>query len=114
MNHPTLVLLSKCQVFFSSQHIRDTYFLVNIVDNDYADENSDIFAIFKSVRARSRVAAIALMPLSLVYYQTVTKRMNADQLRDVVSEMEEELAHSRNLIYRLYQIQVINSCFPLL
>ena len=32
------------------QEIHDTWFLVNLVDNDYVDEASDIFAIFKKVR----------------------------------------------------------------
>ncbi|CEG48029.1 methylenetetrahydrofolate reductase [Plasmopara halstedii] len=31
------------------QHIYDTYFLVNIVDNDYANEKSDIFSIFARI-----------------------------------------------------------------
>ena len=31
------------------QRVRDTYWLVNVVDNAYADEDSDIFAVFRSV-----------------------------------------------------------------
>ncbi|RLN89132.1 hypothetical protein BBJ28_00022147 [Nothophytophthora sp. Chile5] len=31
------------------QHIHDSYFLVNIVDNDYANDDSDIFSIFTRI-----------------------------------------------------------------
>ena len=36
-------------VWVCAQHIHDTYWLVNVVDNAYADPSSDIFAIFKDV-----------------------------------------------------------------
>jgi hypothetical protein len=35
------------------QEIHDTYFLVNIVDNDYVNEGSDLFTIFKEIITRS-------------------------------------------------------------
>lgn len=35
-----------------AQHIHDTFFLVNVVDNAYANNDSNIFQIFKQVRLR--------------------------------------------------------------
>ncbi|KAI9910002.1 hypothetical protein PsorP6_010785 [Peronosclerospora sorghi] len=49
------------------QHIYDTYFLVNIVDNDYANDESDIFSIFTRI---------------------ITENMDKEQLRARVLDLE--------------------------
>ncbi|ETI55584.1 methylenetetrahydrofolate reductase [Phytophthora nicotianae CJ01A1] len=49
------------------QHIYDSYFLVNIVDNDYANDDSDIFSIFTRI---------------------ITEAMDKEELRTRVLELE--------------------------
>ena len=53
------------------QNIHDNWFLVNIVDNDYVSESSDIFEIFKKV---------------------ILDYMNTDELRERVDMLENENA----------------------
>lgn len=56
------------------RRINSTYFLVNIVDNDYANSESDIFSIFKRL---------------------VVEEMDTKALRAYVSEVDKKLLHMR-------------------
>merc|ERR1711920_243455 len=66
------------------QKIYDTYYLVNIVDNDYTNEDSDIFSIFRSV---------------------IIERMDKDQLRNRLLDVEKEGEKLREHIAMLRAMQ---------
>ncbi|CAI5732302.1 unnamed protein product [Peronospora destructor] len=86
------------------QHIYDTYFLVNIVDNDHANDKSDIFSIFTRIITEAmdkeqlcaRVLEMATrrekMFETLVSFQTLLDEQNGElraahsELRSVRSE----------------------------
>ncbi|DAZ93974.1 TPA: hypothetical protein N0F65_005485, partial [Lagenidium giganteum] len=66
------------------QEIYDTYFLVNIVDNDYTNDDSDIFAIFTRI---------------------ITDDMSKDDLRSRVIELEAKNEHLHETLAKLQTIQ---------
>lgn len=67
------------------EEIHSTYYLVNIVDNDYTNQDSDIFAIFKRV---------------------ITEQMSNEQLRQRVSELEKCNEKLRETVLQLKSLQM--------
>jgi len=69
--------------------IHDTWFLVNIVDNDYVNEESDIFEVFKTV---------------------ILDDMSASELRDRVDTLERENASlQRDLLQARNQLEALQA-----
>jgi multidrug efflux pump subunit AcrA (membrane-fusion protein) len=70
------------------QEIHDTYWLVNIVDNDYVVETESIFTLFREV---------------------ITDAMSEAELRLRVRDLEADNTHLRETLLRLRDTQAVSS-----
>lgn len=67
------------------ENIRQNYWLVNVVDNAYAEDDSDIFRIFKDL---------------------VTNSLSVNELREMVRNLHSENRHLRRKVTKLEEINV--------
>ena len=68
-----------------AQHVHDTYWLVNVVDNAYADDKSDVFSVFRGV---------------------VWDNMDRDGLMEVARSLDRDNGRLREQLQRLSEVNV--------